>query len=149
MFSALTLSSRFPPEAVNFLRQYDTPPLAQDEALIWGGGSMAGVLVVPDDASPLLHVPTVSISSFILSIKKSGREGYQPLVTPLPPEPPFAFIRGVSPPFAFIAPPDLLLRPDVPVWRVRTDWWHPSTDMYSDYLKRIIEAEPLGVENIP
>jgi len=140
------LAGRFPPEAVQFLRNHEAQPLAEDEELVWGGGTMAGVMVMPDNAPLPLKVPAVSFSSFVLSIKRTYvEEYYQPLITPFPPEQPFAFIAGVSSNHhsALIAPPEMLLRSDVPVWRVRFTDWHLGP-YGSVYWKRVITAEPLG-----
>ncbi|MCL1915396.1 MAG: hypothetical protein FWG17_01590 [Desulfovibrionaceae bacterium] len=148
MFSAPALAWRFPPEAARFLRGYHAPPLAQDEVLVWGGGSMAGILVVPDDAPIPADVPAVPLSSFVANIKKSRVEQYQPLVTPLPPEPPFAFISSIaSHGFhgCLIAPPDMLRRGDVPVWRVRYADLHPP----GQYWKRVVTAEPISTGKTP
>jgi hypothetical protein len=148
MLSAPALAGRFPPEAVQFLRRHHIPPPAPDETLIWGGGCMTGVLVVPDNAPLPVDVPAVSLSSFVMNIQKFHLENdYQPLVTPHPPEPPFAFILGIPLQYALIAPPDMLRRADVPVWRVHyTDWQAPGPG--GTYWKRAVAVEPLGTSSL-
>ncbi|MDR2934950.1 MAG: hypothetical protein LBV70_03605, partial [Candidatus Adiutrix sp.] len=144
MFSAPALAYRHPPEAVRFLRNNQVPPPAKDEALIWGGGSLAGVLVVPDSEPLPSAVPALPFSSFAADIKNSGAEQYQPLLTPRQPQPPFAFVAGLSGPI-LIAPPELLFRAEVPLWRVRfMDWALPGPRGHSLW-KRVLKAEPLGV----
>ena len=149
MCGAPALAWRFPPEAARFLRHSPPPSLERDEALVWGGNSMAGVLVVPDDVPLPTDVPAVSLASFVANIHKSGVEQYQPLVTPLPPDPPFAFIQSVRPGFALIAPPEMLRRADVLAWRVRYTDWHPPNSPYGWYWKRVVTAAPLGAAKTP
>ena len=83
--------------------------------------------MVGEDAPSRYNVPTLHLSEFAALLKQSNLESYQALLHPRPPDTPFAFILSprleldASSYHHYIAPAEVILRPDVPAWRFEVD----------------------------
>ncbi len=140
---APALAMQFPPQEA--IATKNEQPLSKQETVLWGAGTAAGVIVVGGDERPAGDEPSVRFEEFIRSIKNSGVERYQRLVTPVPPTPPFSFVANISPTrYHFIGPPELMRRRDVLAWRiVYRDWYDGA------YWKEVTEATPLLIKAAP
>ncbi|MCF8043028.1 MAG: hypothetical protein K9L19_13160 [Desulfarculaceae bacterium] len=142
---APTLAYHFPPRQAKQWRQAKNTSLAPGEAIVWGGKTMLGLLVVPDGEPLPRQVPAMHVSTFVRSIRKTGYEKiYQRLVTPEPPPVPFAFI--LSAPHGtnlYVAPEKMLKQKDVILWKIKWEDRYPGP--VPAYFKHIVHAEPLRV----
>jgi hypothetical protein len=103
---------------------------------------MAGFVVVPDDRPVPTDVPSMRRSEFTKAFEYSGNAVYQKLTIPSPLTP-FAFIAAPSAngteEVLFLAPPEVLTRPDVPAWRFTME---DESDQGSKYWLRVTAATP-------
>ena len=103
---------------------------------------MMGVLVLPDRMPLPWHLPAMHLATFVKSIQKADLELlYQRLVTPNAPSVPFVLLNSPTSRAIYIAPPVMLERKDVLIWRVKAEDWY--TEPHAHYFKRIVHAEPL------
>ncbi len=122
-----------------------------NEAVVFGGSRMSGILVIPDDAPLRTDVPALHLSSFARIIEQSTVENSQGLLNPERPPLPFGFISaprlesGAASSYLFIVPPEVLERRDVPAWRFTISSWQPKPNAmgYGPYWFQVTHAEPL------
>lgn len=135
--------------AQQFVRPSDyvlRPENSAEDHFVFGGRRVTGVLVVADDQPRLPEAPTLLLSEFVRIIEQSGIEIYQHLVTPSPPQTPFAFIQspsvvlGEPTTHQFITPPDVLTKP-VARWRLRGSPFGQIPGNFDYWL--LTNAEPL------
>jgi hypothetical protein len=98
-----------------------------NEAFVYGGRRMSGLLVVADEQPLRMDVPTVHFSDFEAIVAQSQIENYQPLLHPMAPQVPFGFVfaprleHGVSAPSIFVVPAHVLEKRDVLRWHFKLD----------------------------
>jgi hypothetical protein len=115
---------------------------------IAGGRRITGMLVVADDAPRPLNVPSMTISQFSTIVRASGIESYQGLVTPKAPPLPFAFLtsarleKASGSHYQYIAAPEVILRRDVPGWRLDLTAWQVKPP-HGPYWHMVTNATPL------
>jgi hypothetical protein len=120
-----------------------------NQQIVFGGSRVTGVLVVPDGTEPPVGVPTISYSKFSKVIEQSNVQIYQPLITPVHPTLPFAFVvaprreTGTVSSYQLIAPPEILLEKDVHSWKLTTVNWNIKPG-YGAYWLLVLKAERLG-----
>ncbi len=121
--------------------------------LVLGGSRLTGVLVVPDGEELRRDVPTLHLSDFVTLIRQSGVEADQALVTPEPPPVPFGFVEGPSliptepTQYKLVVPEGVILRKDVPAWRVDTEPMprKPGADSFWLRATRAVPVSPRAV----
>ena len=128
-------------------RQQVVPSVNANEAVVFGGRRMSGLLVVPDGAVLRNDVPTVHLSTFSEIIRQSGVERYQGLLSPQTPELPFGFIYAprLDPTgsyYEFIVPPEVIERQDVSAWQFDFADWDRNSP-YGPYWFYVTHAAPL------
>jgi hypothetical protein len=124
-------------------------PLAgKDEAFVFGGRGVSGVLVVKDDVPLRNDIPSVHLSEFEGILRQSGIEIYQDLIHPILPPLPFAFVfaprleKGSVSPSLYIVPPEVVERRDVPAWHFNFKRWGYKPGGYGEYWFYVTKAEP-------
>ncbi len=124
---------------------------APGEQFVFGGSRLTGELVVADDEPLRTDVPTLHLSDFLNIVRQSGVEAVQNLVTPEPPAVPFGFIdspnlvSGEPTKYRYITPPAVVVRKDVPAWRLETAGM-PQKPGYEPNWLRVTSAVPLTAE---
>ncbi len=125
----------------------------KNERYTFGSSRMAGLLVVADGSPLPMEVPAMHISDFAEIMRRSGIEhDYQKLLTPTAPAVPFAFVEapelvpGRATYSKLIAPPDILLRRDVPAWHFETVPMPMPTDSPSFFFQ-VVKAEPISASD--
>lgn len=114
---------------------------------IAGGSRVTGFLVVADDEVLPVSPPALHLSDFVAIVRLSGVEIYQGLVTPIAPPTPFGFItaprleKGALSTLQYIVPPEVVLRRDVPGWRLSLSEWQKKK--YGNYWFLVTRAEPI------
>jgi hypothetical protein len=134
--------------------RFSSPPVSlnaalekKDEAFVFGGRRMSGLLVVRDDTPLRNDVPSVHLSQFEEILKLSNIEMDQALIHPILPPLPFAFVfaprleKGSVSALLYIVPPEVVERRDVPAWRFNLKHWgdKPGAGAYWFY---VTQAEP-------
>jgi hypothetical protein len=129
---------------------YFPQPKSADNLVVFGGSRMTGTLVVADDKPLPKEVAAIHISDFVDIIRHTAVEDGQGLVTPTPPPLPFAFVAAPEANLLsynrsdlFVAPPEVLTKPQVPFWRLHiTDFRLPKGNTPQWYLVTKAEAVP-------
>jgi hypothetical protein len=116
-------------------------PLAQNEARVAGGRRIMGFLVVSNEEKLRPDVPSLHFSDFEAIVALSGVEDYQPLLHPVAPAVPFGFVYALGAGL-LIVPPEVLERPDVPVWRFELETWRRNSETKGNYWTYVTRAEP-------
>jgi hypothetical protein len=120
----------------------------KDEAFVFGGRRMSGLLVVRDDMTLRNDVPSVHLSEFEGILRQSGIEIYQDLIHPSLPPLPFGFVfaprleKGSVSASLYIVPPEVLERRDVPAWHFDLKRWGYKPGRYGEYWFYVTKAEP-------
>ncbi len=103
---------------------YFPEPRVSDNLVVFGGRRITGTLVVADDKPLPKEIASIHISDFVNIIHHTAVEAEQGLVTPGPPPLPFAFVAAPEANLLsygrndlFIAPAEVLSKPNVPFWR--------------------------------
>ena len=115
---------------------------------------MSGILVLADEVPLRSDVPSMHLSDLAAIFRHGEIETYyQQLVTPVPPPLPFAFIEsptlvpGEPTTYKYIAPPEVLLRTDVPTWHFQTSKLPELPNSGSQWLN-VTKAEPLDINQL-
>jgi hypothetical protein len=126
----------------------NTAPLQKkDEAFVFGGRRMSGLLVVSDSMPLRNEVPSIHLSAFEGILRQSGIEQYQDLLHPELPPLPFGFVfaprleKGSVSASLYIVPPQVLERGDVPAWHFDFKRWGYKP-RYGEYWFYVTKAEP-------
>ena len=135
---------KLPPSRQVIVRQSSSDP---NQAVVFGGRRMSGLLVVPDGYALRSDVPTVNLKTFLEIVKRSRIEEYQGLVNPQTPTLPFGFVYAprldpTDSNFQYIVPPEVIERQEVPAWRFDVEEWQlkPPHGSYWFYVRH---AEPV------
>jgi hypothetical protein len=117
---------------------------AQDEAFVFGGRRMSGLLVVEDGEQLRADTPTIHFTDFVEIARQANV--YDVLLRPFTPKLPFGFVfaprleRGIISPSLFFVPPYVLERRDVKTWHFFLDLGRPKSDLWP----LAVRAEPWG-----
>jgi|GEM_PF-3239689 len=141
-----------PALAYHFFRQENPSKrvLSLDEngaVLLRSGKNFAGMLVLLDGEPLLPYIPSIHYSDFITIIRDfTWFELCNPLITPIPPDAPFALIMAQASSEYLIAPVDILRRKDVPLWLIKTTPWPvdpPEPPKYRAW-KKVVYLQPVN-----
>jgi hypothetical protein len=122
--------------------------LKNDEAFVFGGRRMSGLLVVRDDTPLRPDVPSIHLSQFEGILKLSGIEIEQALIHPTLPPLPFAFVfaprleKDSVSASLYIVPPEVVERRDVPTWHFNLKRWGYRPGGHGEYWFYVTKAEP-------
>jgi hypothetical protein len=119
-----------------------------NEAFVFGGRRMSGVLVVKDDVALRNDIPSLHLSEFEGILRQSGIEIYQELIHPTLPPLPFGLVfaprleKGSVSAFLYIVPPEVVEHRDVPSWHFNLKRWGYKPGGYGEYWFYVTKAEP-------
>jgi hypothetical protein len=132
-----------------------TPGSNENVAVVRGMSKSSGVLVVAD-GQPLPHgVPSIHFRDFAESVRDTGVEASQGIITPTIPQLPFGFVimprldTPSSGAVTLITPPEMVLRREVCAWEVTYADWNPTGKLFSENWFFVTRATPYGRSGPP